>query len=170
MRFLVIMVIGVVLGITSCKQDPITVYDVCNPEARPEITDSGNHTADNKLKGDWQLTKTINLNDPDFLQLSELEGRKPILKFQNDREIKILAPINDCWGKYYTTTEGNRHWLYLKHGDRMQCTLVIGSDWENNYLSAVRNSTCYRIKQNTLTVQYYIDEDKKGKLVYKKVN
>lgn len=169
MRILVAIIIGTVFSITSCKQDPITVYDVCKPEDRPEIIDTGNHTASNRLKGEWQLTNTINLNDPDFLQIGDLKGRKPVLKFQNDREIKIKAPINDCWGKYYTATENNRRWLYLEE-DRMKCTLVVGTEWEINYLSAVRNSTCYRMNQNTLTVQYYIDEEKKGNLVYKKVN
>ena len=178
MRLLIIIITGTVLAFQSCEKDPIANSQVCKPENKPEITDTQNRNTP-QLKGHWQLVNIQNFSNQVYLAYDSLTGRKPVLKFQTNKEVNILGPINECLGKYHTVQESGKDWLHLLgRGDKPEigCTLIYGGEkiakWETKYFKMIGNVTCYRINDNgqNLILQYFISKAKKGELIYKKEN
>jgi len=182
MRVLIIFFVGMMFTLQSCEKDPVFESQICKPESRPEISDTGNHKNLSKIKGDWQLTNTVSYEDEEFLKYRELEGflknnnlaRKPILRFKNQNKLLDLELVNQCHFNYYLNSKNDNNWLHINWKNTLGCTAKGPpneiSDWENNYNSAIMNSTCYKIKKEKLIIQYHISEDKNGKLIYKKVD
>ena len=169
MRVLIIFFVGMMFTLQSCEKDPVFESQICRPGNKPEITDTQNRNTP-QLKGHWQLVNTQNFSNQVYLAYDSLTGRKPILKFLDEKQIRILGPINDCGNEYFTIGPQNgKNWLIFKNNP-MPCTKVGGNlKWEEHYKKALLNSTCYNINQNQLIIQYFISKDKKGMLIYKKV-
>ena len=73
MRLLIIFFVGMMFTLQSCEKDPVFESQICKPESRPEISDTGNQKNLSKIKGDWQLINTVSYEDEEFLKYRELE-------------------------------------------------------------------------------------------------
>lgn len=182
MGTLFILFFGLIFSLGGCKKDPFLGEEICKPKSRPKISDTGNYKNVSKIKGDWRLTNTVSYGDKDFLQYNVLAdflknnnvGRKPVLKFKKNRKLLALGPVNRCYYNYYLTSKKRNKWLHTNWKNTLGCTAKLPPEeiisWEDNYQLAVMNSTCYKINNNTLTVQYYDNKEKYGKLIYEKVD
>ena len=182
MRTLIILIIGAIFVLLNCKKDPEIKDQACKPINRPKIIDTVTKSNKRKIKHEWKLKNHINFKNSAFLNYKNLKkslntndhAKIPKLEFQNNSKIVIVAPVNECWGKYHISKGDERMWLKIKSRkyDGIPCTIVgvpkEFEKWEKNYVKAVKNSTCFQIKKSKLSIQYYINKNKKGKLVYER--
>jgi hypothetical protein len=180
MRTLIILIIGVICGLGSCEKDPIVGGPpICNHENKPELTDSRSKGGFSQLDGRWELTNTVNYGAQSFLKSKVLKRAKAkektdsvILGFRNQtNEFSAPAFYGDCFGKYSVSVNDNKKWLYIND---LGCLLlpITGKyqKLETKYYKAFKNATCFEISNDKLFIQYYINEKKRGKLIYKQVN
>ena len=183
MPTIIILITGLIFSFGGCKKDSLTVNKgVCKPENRPEISDTGNSKIFKKIKGDWQLINSVSFEDKEFLQYQVLEkflknsnlGGMPVLKFKDKRKLLSIGPFNQCHFNYHLTSKNGDNWLHANWENTLGCTAKLPPEdirpWEDNYQSAINNSTCYTLKKDKLVVQYHINEDKKGKLIFQKIS
>ena len=179
MRLMVTLtIIGITVSLISCEKDSPVKSQICDSENKPAITDS---SVNNKLKditGKWYLTNTVNYGNQSFLKSSLLnqanksnERDSLILRLkQPDNEVFASGWGNDCRGSYQLFMRDGKNWIYISD---LGCTLlpVAGKfvRWEEKYFKALDNATCYKVKTNKLTVQYHINDAKKGKLIYQAI-
>jgi hypothetical protein len=174
MRILIILTIGTIFTFQSCKKDPIVGNRVCDSENKPAITDSKVNNNFKDITGKWRLINTANFGNQSFLKSSLLnqanksdERDSLILSFQHPNN-KVFASGwgNDCRGSYRLSMQDGKNWMYISD---FGCTLLPGSVqyaiWEEKYFKALNNATCYNFRKNRLTVQYHINDSKKGKLI-----
>lgn len=107
----------------------------------------------------------------DFLQVPENPKSGPQIHFKSLTEANpAIGVVNRCTGsdKYEIVWSNNQQWINFGT-IRTFCTKVGGyGEFENLYRKALNNTTCYEIGSNTLVIEYFIEADKKGKLIYKK--
>ena len=179
MRLLLFLISVAIFCLGGCQKDPPTLGEqICKPENKPTITDSSVNSSLKQILGSWKLMNTSNFGNQAFLKFSVAKratkkDRKDslLLKFRRqDNEIFVSGLVNDCKGDYWLSSKNAKNWLYIKE---LGCTLLPGSGqyakWEERYFKAIDNTTCYKAEKNRLILQYFINEDKAGQLMYKKV-
>ena len=178
MRTLISLILTATFIIGSCQKDPEVTYNICKPGDRPEVSDSIVDHSLNEITGNWELINTLNYGNEAFLKYSIISQAKKrdtkdslTIHFrEQNNEVFASGLINDCRGNYRLSLKGAKIWLHIK---KLGCTLLPASGqdrWEEKYFKAVDNATCVEIEKEKLTLHYYINEDKKGKLIYEKVN
>lgn len=179
MRTLIILIIGVICCLGSCEKDPtVGGPPICKPQNRPEITDTG-RMANQRLNGKWTLSNTKELGNQGYIDYDSLKNcikqralcTKPQLHFKGNR-VDILLNFNKCLkGNYSIVRNQDGNWIKFTEKDRVTgCTRMGANQWERNYQRILANTTCYRLTNKRLVIQYYIGDSNKGKLIYKQVN
>lgn len=178
MRILIILTIGTIFTFLSCKKDPIVGKQICDSENKPPITDSSFNGSLKEITGNWRLINTADLSNQTFLKSSLLkqasrsdEKDSLVLNFQQSQN-KVFASGwgNDCRGTYRLSMQDGKNWIHISD---IGCTLLPVSGkfvrWEEKYFKALNKATCYNFRKNRLTVQYHINDSKKGKLIYQSI-
>lgn len=166
MRILILVITGMIMGFTACEKDRIIGGPICKPENRPEITDTGK-VNNQRLIGKWKLVNTRNFAEKGYLIYDSLTGRQPLLNFKQTK-LNAKLNINKCYNAEYHVFKREKNWLIINQ--QLSCTQIASGKWESHYKTALTNPTCYKIAENKLTLQYYINKNKYGKLIYEKVN
>lgn len=169
---------GIVLSFCACKKDPTPGKAICKPENRPEVTDTG-RMADRRLNGKWTLSNTKELGNKGYIDYDPLKNcikqrsrcTKPQLHFKGNR-VDILLNLNKCLkGNYSIVRKQGVNWIKFTEKDWVTgCTRTGTNQWERNYQRTLANTTCYRLKNKRLVIQYYIGDSNKGKPIYKQVD
>jgi len=162
----------------SCEKDPVADSQVCKPENRPKIMDTGTGILDKRLKGSWKMEDIKEIGVKDFIDYQTLvdnSGEKPLINLKKENKGSVVSNLgNKCYGNFKIVFDKNKKWISVaKAPKNLFCTQIGGSpemmEWESKYAQLLANTTCYRIANKLLTIQYFVNKNNKGKLIYEKV-